>query len=346
MSEELAKDTEKLESQQETKTEKKMETESEKNTTETSSEPSKDESESHGSEKNRNRKGPLAILLRILRKTVGYTARLISILALVAVFVLGYMLIQTILQTKKVQETSNQLQIIRQTSIEENTDGDWSHGMLNINRDYAGWLTVYGTPISEPVVLGETNDTYLRTDIYREHSEAGTLFLDETTDLDRDGNLIIYGHKMNDKTMFGCLDVFKDPDFFKDNGMVCWEGKEGKKYYEIFALMVVPGYSTAEDFIDLQGWNNVMTEHATSIMLETVKERASIYRELKFDPAVDRYLFLVTCDYNINDGRMVLVARRLDGIKDVPEEELNGESAEEGAEEFVEGAAEGEETAE
>lgn len=200
---------------------------------------------------------------------------------------------------------------MRQEAETEEDNTDWSKGMLDINSDYKGWLTIYGTQISEPVVQGETNETYLRTNINKEHAEAGTLFLDETTDLSQDGNLIIYGHKMNDGTMFGTLDKFEDEEFFDNNGTVCWESEKGKEYYQIFALLVLPGYSTAPDFIDLQAWNNVLDEEQTADMLNTIADRASIFRGESFNLEKDKYIFLVTCDYSINNGRLVLVGRRL-----------------------------------
>lgn len=214
-------------------------------------------------------------------------------------------------QTKETQNLNVQLVEMRQEAETEEDNTDWSKGMLDINSDYKGWLTIYGTQISEPVVQGETNETYLRTNINKEHAEAGTLFLDETTDLSQDGNLIIYGHKMNDGTMFGTLDKFEDEEFFDNNGTVCWESEKGKEYYQIFALLVLPGYSTAPDFIDLQAWNNVLDEEQTADMLNTIADRASIFRGESFNLEKDKYLFLVTCDYSINNGRLVLVGRRL-----------------------------------
>ena len=244
----------------------------------------------------------------VLRLVVGGIFRLISIVALLAVLGISYLLFQNAKQTK---ETQNLKVEMRQEAETEEDNTDWSKGMLDINSDYKGWLTIYGTQISEPVVQGETNETYLRTNINGEHAEAGTLFLDETTDLTQDGNLIIYGHKMNDGTMFGTLDKFEDEEFFDNNGTVCWESEKGKEYYQIFALLVLPGYSTAPDFIDLQAWNNVLDEEQTADMLNTIADRASIFRGESFNLEKDKYLFLVTCDYSINNGRLVLVGRRL-----------------------------------
>ena len=246
-----------------------------------------------------------------LRLVVGGIFRLISIVALLAVLGISYLLFQNAKQTKETQDLNVQLVEMRQEAETEEDNTDWSKGMLDINSDYKGWLTIYGTQISEPVVQGETNETYLRTNINGEHAEAGTLFLDETTDLSQDGNLIIYGHKMNDGTMFGTLDKFEDEEFFDNNGTVCWESDKGKEYYQIFALLVLPGYSTAPDFIDLQAWNNVLDEEQTADMLNTIADRASIFRGESFNLEKDKYLFLVTCDYSINNGRLVLVGRRL-----------------------------------
>lgn len=274
----------------------------------------------------------------VLRLVVGGIFRLISIVALLAVLGISYLLFQNAKQTKETQNLNVQLVEMRQEAETEEDNTDWSKGMLDINSDYKGWLTIYGTQISEPVVQGETNETYLRTNINGEHAEAGTLFLDETTDLTQDGNLIIYGHKMNDGTMFGTLDKFEDEEFFDNNGTVCWESEKGKEYYQIFALLVLPGYSTAPDFIDLQAWNNVLDEEQTADMLNTIADRASIFRGESFNLEKDKYLFLVTCDYSINNGRLVLVGRRLS--KKSETEEASEESTDNAEEVISEDGAE------
>lgn len=274
----------------------------------------------------------------VLRLVVGGIFRLISIVALLAVLGISYLLFQNVKQTKETQDLNVQLVEMRQEAETEEDNTDWSKGMLDVNPDYKGWLTIYGTQISEPVVQGETNETYLRTNINGEHAEAGTLFLDETTDLTQDGNLIIYGHKMNDGTMFGTLDKFEDEEFFDNNGTVCWESEKGKEYYQIFALLVLPGYSTDPNFIDLQAWNNVLDEEQTADMLNTIADRASIFRGESFNLEKDKYLFLVTCDYSINNGRLVLVGRRLS--KKSETEEASEESTDNAEEVISEDGAE------
>ena len=78
--------------------------------------------------------------------------------------------------------------------------------------------------------------------------------------------------------------------------------------------MVVPGYVDDPNFVDIQAWANTLSASKTEDMLETIQDKASIYKELQFDSGNNKFLFLVTCDYNINNGRMVLAAKRLKKI--------------------------------
>lgn len=237
-------------------------------------------------------------------------ADFLSKILLVVFFVSCSLLILSLYRTYKVKQTDRQLSEIRVVVQEQLEEKDWSNGMLELNPDYAGWLKVYETGVDNPVVLGETNDTYLRRDFYGKWSIAGTLFFDETTDFEQQGNRIIYGHMMKDDTMFGGLVKFKNKDFFKENGYVRLEDINGIQDYKIFAALVVDGNVDSPDFIDLQKWNNVLSEEETEEMLRVVEDRASIYQKpLKRDG--DTYLFLVTCDFSKDNGRLVLVARSI-----------------------------------
>ena len=232
---------------------------------------------------------------------------------LAAFCILFCFVVQTVYQTYKVEEMRyklSEIKNIEKKASEADEKKGESISLAEINPDYAGWLRVLGTKVDYPVVLGQTNEKYLHRDFYGQDSAAGTLFFDETTELSQKGNRIIYGHKMKDNTMFGSLDKFKDKDFFKDNGYVKLEDINGTYAYRIFAAMVLPGNSDSESFIDIQKWNNNLDEEETEEMLQTIKDRASIYQEpLKTQD--DTFLFLVTCDYSRDNGRLVLVARRI-----------------------------------
>jgi len=85
---------------------------------------------------------------------------------------------------------------------------DWA-GLLARNEDVVAWVHVPGTDINYPILAGATNEEYLRLDIDRQHSVAGSIFLEENNSADfLDLQTIIYGHNMNNGTKFAVIDAF------------------------------------------------------------------------------------------------------------------------------------------
>ena len=239
-----------------------------------------------------------------------FAAKLVRLLALLCFFVFGGAALLRMQQTSSTRQISRQLVLLRKAaSTQEDGQTDWSKGMLDVNPDYVGWLTVYGTGIDRAVVQGESNNTYLRTDIYGQYSVSGTLFLDETVDSTTDGNVIIYGHMMQDSTMFGDLKLYKDKDCFTENRYLRWDSQTGERYYELFAGMVISGSANNTDYVNLQQWANTLTETQTAEMLQTIQEQAFLYRDSLLTG--DSYIFLVTCDTNRYNTRLVLVGREI-----------------------------------
>ena len=239
-----------------------------------------------------------------------FAAKVIRLLALLCFFLFGGAALLRMQQTYSTRQISQQLVLLRKTaSTQEDGQADWSKGMLAVNPDYVGWLTVYGTGIDGAVVQGESNNMYLRTDIYGQHSVSGTLFLDETVDSTTNGNVIIYGHMMQDSTMFGDLKLYKDKDYFTENRYLRWESQTGERYYELFAGMVISGSANNTEYVNLQQWANTLTETQTAEMLQTIQEQAFLYRDSLLTG--ESYIFLVTCDTNRYNTRLVLVGREI-----------------------------------
>lgn len=207
--------------------------------------------------------------------------------------------------------TTNELRDLKAVFTDSGEEKDWSDGFLALNEDYVGWLTVYGTAADGPVVQGADNDEYLRTNFYKQPSTAGTFFMDETVDVeDPTSNIIIYGHMMSDGTMFGTLKKYKDLNFFKENNIVRWEDRYGEAYYRLFAALIVSGSSTNTDYLNIQQWAPHLDLEQTQDMLLQLQDRAYIFQEDKLR-GENQYIFLVTCDYSEDAGKLVLVGERL-----------------------------------
>jgi sortase B len=183
--------------------------------------------------------------------------------------------------------------------------------LAGINGDYLGWLTVEGSGVNLPVVLGEDNSYYLNHDFYGEKSSYGTLFADCLTRRGQDGNLLIYGHHMKNGSMFGSLTSYCDREFFGNYKRILWETEEGDSLYEIFAVLIVPGEESDPDYLPIRNYLGRIPSADQEALRAELKSRALIWRNLPVT-GEDDLLFLMTCDYTKKDGRLLLCAMKME----------------------------------
>ena len=91
-----------------------------------------------------------------------------------------------------------------------------------------GYINIPSVSISYPVVQGEDNEYYTTHLISGEENKSGSIFLDcfVNTSPSVAKNLILYGHNMNDKTMFHNLRDLFDEEIFRQTQVeyICDEG--------------------------------------------------------------------------------------------------------------------------
>lgn len=104
------------------------------------------------------------------------------------------------------------------------------NGLKKTNSDIIGWIDFDKEPeiIDYPIVQGKDNSYYLKHTFDKKYSGSASIFADCVNDKNfKDNNTILYGHNMNDKSMFANLRyyIYKDHEkYFKDN-----------KYFYIYA---------------------------------------------------------------------------------------------------------------
>ena len=191
-------------------------------------------------------------------------------------------------------------------TTEEDSGADFSE-LLAVNPDVCGWITLDNTNVDYPVLQGETNFTYINTDVYGNFALAGSIFLDTRCSKEfTDPYSLIYGHHMADSKMFGDLDLYKDETFFQENttGSLVLPGKAYQ--LEIIACLLVPA---SEDHIfEPTTWQ----DSNISRLLEFVENNAlnlhdEIMRELKAAEDPFKMLALSTCSYEYTDARTILL---------------------------------------
>lgn len=175
-----------------------------------------------------------------------------------------------------------------------------------------GWLQIPDTQIDLPVMRAESDrDFYLHHDFSGAESAEGALFVDaESNVCPQDDNTVIYGHNMKNGHIFGMLKMYGDVDFFQAHREIHFdtiyetgtyeavavlktrilnENEQGFRYYRFFQYENEQEFQECRDFVED---NNMFETEST----------------LKYG---DRILMLSTCEYSQENGRLVVVARKL-----------------------------------
>lgn len=175
--------------------------------------------------------------------------------------------------------------------------------LISMNSECFGWISIADTNINYPVMHTPSNpQKYLNKNFYGEYSFSGTPFLDARCSADST-NLIIYGHHMNNGTMFADLCNYTDYSYFTEHPTVVLETKDGAFAYSVFSVMKVK----SDD-----GWYKltaVGTEKSYNSRIEYAKEK-SIY-DTGITPVYGQQILTLSTCYGYNqDDRIVVLAVR------------------------------------
>ena len=192
------------------------------------------------------------------------------------------------------------------------------------NEDLVGWLKA-GESIDLPVVQSD-NTYYLDHGFTGEEDKNGTLFLNMNNQLfPPDDVLLIHGHNMKDGSMFGTLSQFEEYDYVKEHPIVTFQTihDEEPVYYvpvSVFNASMLPDHSSYFDITqivfpdDEEGAAEDPSTFRQSSAFRTYLDelRAVSLWESPVDVNVDdKLLMLITCSYDLEDGRLMVVCRRL-----------------------------------
>lgn len=109
-----------------------------------------------------------------------------------------------------------------------------------INQDIYAWIKIPGTNIDYPIVQHPTNDEYyLMHTIEGKEGYPGSIYTENYNKKDfSDFNTVVYGHDMNDGSMFKNLHNYSDKAFMQENSEVIIYTREHAYHYKIFAAVV------------------------------------------------------------------------------------------------------------
>ncbi len=113
---------------------------------------------------------------------------------------------------------------------------DWNL-MKETNKDIYAWIYIPGTNVDYPIVQHpDDNGYYLNHNLDGSEGYPGCIFTENYNTKDfKDKNTVIYGHDMNDRTMFDTLHDYEDEAFFQENRYIYIYLPEEVLVYDVFA---------------------------------------------------------------------------------------------------------------
>ncbi len=146
--------------------------------------------------------------------------------------------------------------------------------LLKLCEDGVGYIYQDDTVVSYPILQAEDNDKYLRHLMNGEYNVAGSLFVDYAFEEGLNSRYsIIYGHNMDDGSMFGTLTKYKDEEYYKEHPeFQIFVGDRGYVYY-VYAAAQVPidsfvfNYNemTDEEFLEFMAEAKELTDYEIDI---------------------------------------------------------------------------------
>lgn len=169
-----------------------------------------------------------------------------------------------------------------------------------VNEDVVGWIYLEGTEINYPVVRGDDNSYYLDKLYDGTTNGSGSIFMDFRNEPNFvDKNNILYGHSMNNGSMFTAIKRFKNQSYYDEHPYALLMTPDQNYKVEFFTGYIANVEQDAWDYYfdsdeDFQHW------------LDSSKSKSTFASTIT--PVIeDEILTLSTCTYEFDNARYVLV---------------------------------------
>lgn len=261
-------------------------------------------------------------ILRELKKAQRRRSILLSVLGLCVVFSVAYLIYYYSYYEKNDIEYSELSTLVKEDSggtVEINyTEKQDKPPILkkyetlyNKNRKLIGWLKIEGCDIDYPVMQTSNNEYYLDHNYNQEYDKNGSLFLDKDCDAAfPNDNMIIYGHHMKSGKMFGNLNYYSKESFWEDNKEFTFDTIYETGTYAVMYVFRSKIYSEEEIVFKYYQFIDATSENEFNSNMEEMANM-SLYDTGVTASYGDRLITLSTCDSSEEDGRFVVVAKKI-----------------------------------
>ena len=179
-----------------------------------------------------------------------------------------------------------------------------------LNTDLVGWISIPDTRMNYPVMqTPDRTDHYLHTDFYGKYSAHGCIYAREECDISAPSdNITLYGHNMQDGSMFAVLHEYLEKEFWEAHRFIHFDTLTEHHTYEILAVFD----TTASEGLGFAYhlFVDAADEAEFDRFVATCKDLA--YYDTGVSASYgDKLITLSTCEYTQTNGRLVVVAKRI-----------------------------------
>lgn len=180
------------------------------------------------------------------------------------------------------------------------------------NNDMAGWISIPDTDINYPVMQSFVDeDFYIDHDFYGEKDSNGTIFIDSRCDIvNQTDNTILYGHNMRSGMMFGSLKKYQKDNYFNEHKYIYFDTIFEHRIYEVVAVCL--SKVSFQDVAEFRYYNYINSLSPTDFaeFYAHISEYNVHKGAVELTPE-DKILTLSTCNSYTEDGRLFIVAKRV-----------------------------------
>lgn len=242
------------------------------------------------------------------RKNPWRVVFVVSIIVLIAALIgLGAIAFQYISQQRAYDDLEQYASISDAENVSlADLTVDWD-ALRAVNPNIVAWIYIPDSPVNYPVVQGQDNHEYLHKAFDGSTgwlASAGTIFLDSNNASDfSDRNSALYGHHMNDGSMFASLSDWQNNDEFNSHRDIYLLTPQGNYRLKTFAMVKTTG-------TDALVQTTFSSEESYRSYIQDKLDRSVVTQEGDVLGASDitQSMLFSTCEYSQADGRAVLFA--------------------------------------
>lgn len=181
------------------------------------------------------------------------------------------------------------------------------------NQDVVGWIQIDDTIINYPVLQSTTDKDYYLTHNYKkEKSKYGSIYLNQASNLtDTYSNSIIYGHNMKDEQMFNSLLKYQNKVFYDEHSSIKVATENEENEYTIVCVFKSKVfYQDDENVFRYYQYTNLDDEKTYNNYINNCK-KIQLYDTGITANYGEQLITLTTCEYSQDNGRFVIVAKKV-----------------------------------